>query len=287
VPQPAITGIPPILQYGGQAQPGGAGTLSYINLNDAVNWFWMGWQGGADDDFPLHSVGRYLWRSKGVFLGQDAGSRKITFPMRYREVNNVVGKALAPLQSSGKQYLTFDNLTAVEVKYNGDRQRKIVVPFAPYWWSFDLEFLAPTPWFSDLAATTPVGSPWTLLSGSATTFNITYAGSIYCEPVWTLTIPNSTVAIASFSLSNTTAGETLSITFPGNLPASTAATVTIDSGAMTVTDANGVAYDATGSFPLLYGPAGQVNAMSATLTPASGSATGCKIAASFNPRWMI
>lgn len=274
------------MAFGGLALPNGQGTQSYINLNDAVNWYWMGWLGGADSDYPLHSVGRYLWRSKGTFLGQDAGSRKLTFPMNYRELNNPLGTALAKLSQAGQQNLTFDNLTATPVKFSAAKSRRIKIPYSPYWWTLDLEFIAPTPWFSDLSAST-VGAT-ALNSGSVTNFNVTYAGSVFAEPVWTLTIPAGNAApISSFALSNLTAGESLTLVFPGNLAASTAYTLTIDCAAMTVVDQNSVSYDATGSFPNLYGPAGQVNSMRGTLTPASGTATGCTIAGSYNNRWEV
>lgn len=125
-------------------------------------------------------------------------------------------------------------------------------------------------------------------STPATAFSVTYGGSIFAKPVWTLTIPNtSTAPIQSFALTNTMSGEALTITFPGNLAASTAWTITIDSGKLTVTDQNGLQYDFTGSFPLLYQPAGQVNTFTATLTPASGVFTGCTIGGSVTNRWTL
>jgi hypothetical protein len=285
VPQPIITGTPFICQFGNQALPNGQGTLSWVNLNDLSNWFWQDFQG--DNDYPVHAIGRLAWRTRGVFLGQDAKERTLTLPTWYSEATSPLGAGLQKLSQAGLQQLSFDNATAVQVKFAAGKSRALLKRYPPLMWSLALEFIAPTPWFSDLSATVPVGSPWTLGSGSATTFNVTYAGGVFVEPIWTLTIPNTNVApIASFSLSNTMSGETLTITFPGNLAASTAWTVTIDSGAMTVVDGSGKPYDVGGNaFPLLYAPVGTVNAMSATLTPASGTATGCKIAASYNNRW--
>src|SRR5262245_57155095 len=153
MPQPAILGTPPILQFGGQPLPNGQGTLSYISLNDVTNWTWMTWAfGSADDDFILHAPGQFVWRAKGTFLGQDAILRRITLPMRYLETNTPLGAALAQLSQAGVQNLSFDGLTAIQVKYAGARQRQLLKKYLPYYWSLNLEFLAVTPWFQDLAA---------------------------------------------------------------------------------------------------------------------------------------
>jgi hypothetical protein len=391
VPQPQITGTPPILQFGGLALPNGQGSLSNINLNDAASWYWMGWWGSAsaDADYPLHAVGRSVWRSKGVFLGQDAGSRKISFPMRYREATAPLGTALAKLTQAGLQNLTFDNLTAVPVKFSGFRNRQLWIKYPTYFWQGDLEFLAPSPYFADLSATTlastpivyaptaaPVGAPaaggaltagtYTLgftyvtasgetslspvssgivLSGGnlqiavsavtplpsfatavkwyfaagfanptlgftvqnsggaftlntagngvappattpATAFSIAYAGSVFAEPVFTLSIPSSNAAvIAGVTLTNTLNGEILTAPL-GGLVALTAYTITMDSGAMSVVDGAGKAYDNTGNaFPNLYGPVGQSNAFTVAVTVASGLPSGLTLAGSWNPRW--
>ena len=194
----------------------------------------------------------------------------------------------APLLMAGEQYLTFDNATGLLAKVNKVGNRKMVVADSKPLWSFELEFLARSGFWQDLAATS-IGAT-ALTSGSATTFNVTYAGSVWSDILtWTLTIPNTNAApISSFALSNTMSGQTITITFPTALAASTAHTIVIDCQAWTVTRSqNGATYDFTGSFPLLYGPAGQVNAMSATLTPASGTATGCTISGSVTPRWIL
>src|SRR5215472_569841 len=393
MPQPAITGTPPGLQFGGLAQPNGQGTLAYVNLNDVANWRWMGWaSGNADDDFYLHTVGRKVWLGEGVFLGQDAGSRKFNFNFWYNEATTKLGAVLAQLSQAGQQNLTFDTgtpATVIAVKLARAHSRLIKVPFSPYQWNVSLEFIAPTPWFADVTATsiassTIINAPTTAPSGSvaaggalatgtytlqytfvaasgetapspassnivltsgnqqisvsavtplpgfatavkwyfgsgsptsgftvqnsgaaftlntagngvsppattpATQFNVTYAGSVFARPIWTFAVPNNTVAIPSFTLANTMSGETLTATFPGNLPANTAATVTIDAGAMTVKDANGVSYDVSGAFPFLYPPAGQVNTMTALITPVgTGIPGGCTISGSVNPRWLI
>ncbi len=122
----------------------------------------------------------------------------------------------------------------------------------------------------------------------ATAFSVTYSGSVWAEPVWTLTIPNTNTApIASFQLANTMSGESLLATFPGNLAASTSWTITIDTANSLVADQSGKGYDVVGSFPLLYPPAGQANAMAATLNAASGTPVGVTIAGSVTNRWLL
>src|SRR5262249_5366766 len=239
----------PILQFGGQPLPNGQGTLNYINLNDVTNWTWMTWASGSvDHDFIQHVPGHFLWRAKGAFLGQDAALRRISLPMRYLETNVPLGTALAQLSQAGVQNLSFDGLTAIQVKFAGARQRQLLKKYLPYYWSLSLEFLAVTPWFQDLTSTgtgaivvTAPGSVgassgavtipppimqilrgariWQGLSGafsplSVTTtpaaFTIAYAGSVFTEPIFTLTVPSvNTGVISTFTLTNTTSGEML------------------------------------------------------------------------------
>jgi hypothetical protein len=287
MPQPSISGTPPTLKFGGLALPNGQGTMTQVNLNDLVNWFWMDWPaGGGDDDFPLHAVGHFAWRAKGAFLGQDAKGRAFKLPMRYIETNNPLGLALALLSQGGIQNLTTDNSTAINCKYAGAR-RAIIRRFQPYYWSVELQFIAPTPWFSDLSTTTYINA-LALNSGSVTNTNVTYLGSVFAEPVYTLNIPNTNPAtIASFVLANTMAGETLTINFPTALAASTTWAITIDAGAMTAKDQNGKAYDVSGTFPNFYPPAGQVQQIQSTLTPGTGTATGCTLTATATNRWEV
>lgn len=123
-------------------------------------------------------------------------------------------------------------------------------------------------------------------STPATTFNVTYAGSVFTEPQWTITIPSSNPNnVASLALSNTTSSETLTIIPPGNILGGRLTTLTIDSSAWTVADQNGNQYDYTGSFPMLYGPAGQVNAMSLAVTSTPSDATGITVATTYANRW--
>lgn len=272
------------VRFGGLPLPNGQGTLGYINLNDWTSWFL---QDVEIDTAQSVQMGQLAWRGRSVLLGVDWPPAVIRLNMEYAEAAAPLGTALAAIVQAGRQYLTFDTATAVPVRFRSvsDRTATVLAPQTPAW-AFALEFAAEQQWFQDLTPTTT--GTTTLSSGAATLFNLTYAGSVFAEPVWTLTIPvGNTAPIASFTLANTMSGETLTIAFPGNLAASTAYVVTIDSGAFTVADAAGVKYDVTGSFPNLYPPAGQVNPISATLTPASGTATNCTIAASYNPRWTL
>lgn len=288
MPQPAITGVPPVAKFGSLPLPNGQGTMTQVNLNDLVNWFWQDYKG--DDDYLQRSVGQLAWRGRGVVIARDKGSRVLTLPMRYLETGTGgFGAAKAVLTEAGPQQLTFDNSTCIVAEVQAIKNEVFLKRYTPYQWSCELEFLCPDPSFKDVASTTSPNAQ-ALSSGSATTFNVTYAGSVWCEPVWTLTIPaGSTAPIASFTLSNTMSLETLTVPFPGNLAGSTAHTIVIDSAAMSITRSqNGATYDNTGNaFPCLYGPAGQVNAMSATLTPASGTATSCTLTGTFYPRWLI
>lgn len=297
MPQPAFalsSGLA-IVKFGNQPLPNGQGTMSYVNLNDRLSWFCqaLGSSQGFDYDSHQLTLAQIVWRGRSAWLGEDWGPWRFQVPFKYDESptwggpGQPLGQALAQLALAGEQLLTFDNSTGLPCKFSKVANRKMDVSAFPPLWSFDIEFVAKATFFQDLSSTTV--SPQTLASGSATTFNVTYAGSVWAEPVWTLTIPNTNAApISSFSLSNTMSGETLTITFPGNLAASTAWTITIDSGQLTVLDQNGHSYDVAGNaFPLLYGPAGQVNPISATLTPASGTATNCTIGASYTNRWLL
>ncbi len=290
MPQPVISGAPLTCKFGSLALPNGQGTMSQINLNDATNWQWQAF--GGDDDYVQLTPGQLAWRAKSVILGRDRKARTLALSMRYQEASTAPSASLGVqtglLDQAGQQQLTFDNSTFILANYAGLKRRTMLKKFSPYYWSFDLEFFCPEPYFKDIAST--IVSPVTLNSGSATNTNVTYLGSVWCEPIWTLTIPVGNAApIASLRLQNTMSGDDMTVTFPGNLPASTAATVVIDAGAMSIVDGNGVSYDfsAGNSFPLLYPPAGQVQQIRATLTPASGTATGCTIGASYQNRWLI
>lgn len=288
MPQPVISGAPLTCRFGNLPLPNGQGTMSQVNLNDGAQWQWQELK--ADDDYVQLTVGQLAWRARSSVLGRDRKARILTLPMRYQEASTAPAAALgaqtAALDQAGQQQLTFDSSTFILANFAGLKRRAMIKKFPPFYWAFDLEILCPEPYFRDIASTSI--SAQALNSGSATNFTQNYLGSVWCEPVWTLSIPNTNAApIQSFALANTMSGETLSMTFPGNLAASTTWTLTIDSSAMTVVDQNAKAYDVTGSFPLLYGPAGQANTLRGTLTPASGTATGCTIAASYQNRWLI
>lgn len=287
MPQPTFAGWPRICLFGGRALPNGQGTMVNVNLNDWTSWFL---QPGFEMDLVQQLVAaQQAYRAKGARLSSDFGPTTLGLPAAYRETVAPVGAPLAALLMAGEQNLTFDNLTAIRATFisGANRALDFIAKGRPMQWTMDLQFLVTEPWFRDLATSSL--APVTLASGSATTFAIAYAGSVFAEPIWTLTIPGSNPApIASFQLSNTMSGEMLVVSFPGNLPALTAATITIDASAFTITDATGKAYDNLGgAFPMLYGPAGQSNPFSATLTPASGTATGCTLSASWANRWML
>jgi hypothetical protein len=125
-------------------------------------------------------------------------------------------------------------------------------------------------------------------STPATQFSVNYAGSIWAEPVWTLTIPSSNAAvITSATLFNTMSGEQLTAQL-GGLAASTAYTITMDSSAMTILDGSSKPYDNIGNaFANLYGPAGQSNAFTIAVATSSGLPSGLTLGGSWNPRWVI
>lgn len=123
---------------------------------------------------------------------------------------------------------------------------------------------------------------------SFSSFAVTYLGSIFAEPVITVSIPSTNSAtITSLTVVNLTSGESLAVTFPGGLAASTAYTLTIDCGAFTVQDASGRAYDVSGSFPQLYPPSGQTNYFTASVVTSSGTATGLTLTINYSNRWAI
>jgi hypothetical protein len=289
-PSFALSGNYAIVKFGNQSLPNGQGILSWINLNDRKSWFCQApLIPYANRQFTL---GQLVYRGRSTMLARDWNNWKFAIPFMYEEGTSfggsgaVLGQALAPIMMAGPQYITFDNTTGLICEFSGCLNRKMMVPASPYLWSFELELQALSSFFTDLS-TTSIGSQ-TLSSGSATTFNVTYPGSVWCEPTWTLTITAANAAaIQSFSLSNTMSGETLLINFPGNLAASLAWTITINSSTFQVSDQTGLLYDCSGSFPNLYPPAGQVNTMSATITPVSGTVTHASLAGLYTSRWVI
>lgn len=292
--QPSITGTPPILKFGNQALPNGQGTMPYINLNDVTSWFWQDIHG--DLDYLQHGVSQVAFAGKGAYLSFDAKSRILSCPMIYSEAVNPLGAALAALSQSGEQMITTDNSSGILARFAAATGRNLRRKYAPYWWDLTLEFLCKTPWFQDLTATTfaPVAVSGSTGAGTTTTIStLTYAGSVFCEPVWTLVVPvGNTVVINSMVLTNSLSGEALTIVFPGGLLATTAYNVVIDTGALTVVDTtHSVAYDFSGSFPRLY-PSGQVavgqlNTHTCKIVTASGTTTSVTLGAVYTPRWEL
>ena len=288
MPQPKFTGV---CTFGGLALPNGQGTMTNVNLMDGVSWFLQAVGKTTPFNYDNRQVGlkQFAYRGRSAYVSDDFGPLK--FPVSFTYYDGGAGvplsQALASLMMAGEQRLSFDGATALVCKLEAVTYRKMRDGIVPPLWDFNLDFVAKAGFFQDITATTIAA--FALNSGTATTFNVTYAGSVWCDnAVWTLTIPNTNAApISSFVLANTTASQTLTINFPTPLAASTAWTLTIDTGASTVVDQNGKYYDFTGSFAFLFPPAGQVNAMSATLTPASGTATGCTLAATYTNRWLI
>jgi hypothetical protein len=124
-------------------------------------------------------------------------------------------------------------------------------------------------------------------SGTAS-FNVTYAGSVWAEPVYSLVIPSSNSnTITSLVLTNTMTGEALTVNFPGGLPGGRAYTITIDAGAWTITDQSANTYDYSGSFPMLYPPAGQVNPFTVQAVGTPANPTGLTLSATYTNRWEL
>jgi hypothetical protein len=277
-----------VAKFGNSSLPNGQGTLANIDLNDGVNTFLRDLL--TDDDNRQIGLGQLLYRARSVYLSDDFGPRSISLPMVYQEDgSHFLGQFLAALSQAGEQQLTFDNVTYILTKFHGVRNRKAIRPKLPWAWSFNLELIAKSPWFQDAASTTM--APLTLTIDAGQSFTITYAGSVFCEPVWTYHVPvGNAVAINAIQLKNTMSGEFLTVNFlsASAIPATTVRDVVIDCAAMTATcTQTGESYDVAGSFPMLYGPAGQVNSFTIITTPASGSTSGCTIAETHNPRWML
>lgn len=294
MPQPSFlkSGGKYIATFGGQALPNGQGTLTVIDLNDRAHRFaFFGGEFISNDDNVQRGLEQVPYLSKGLWTYDDFGKRVIEIPCYYLEDStHVLGQFLAALSQAGEQQLSFDALTYIPAKYAGATNRKFEISSAGGLWFYALQFLAREPWFRDISATTGTPlNPITVDAGQS--FNVTYAGSVWCEPVWTLHIPNTNaVALNSFQLKNTMSGEFLTVNFLSAtaIPALTTRDVVIDCGAMTATcTQTGESYDVSGSFPMLYGPAGQINAFTAIVTPASGSSSGLTLAYSFNARWQI
>jgi len=271
--------------FGNNAVPVIGGTMANIDLNDLTSWTLQSVDLPGDN--RIVGIAQQPWRSRGVYLGDDFGAKKIILKMRYSESVNTLAVAKAQLMQAGDQFLSFDNLTQIPaklVRFTPTMRTK----YAPYLWDVTLEFLCRVPYWADIAATS-IGAQalaGSVSPGTATTFNVTNTGSVDADVVWTFTVPaGNGVPIVSFALKNTTSGEALTVIFPGNLAASTAYAFTMNASTYLVLDVNTTGYDYSGSFPRLYPPAGTVNAFSATVVTASGTSTGLTVSGSYNPRW--
>jgi len=277
-----------IATFGGQALPNGQGTLTpAINLNDRVNTFaFFGTGLVTEDDNVQRGFAQVPYLGKGLWTYDDFGQRVISIPSYYLEDStHFLGQFLAALSQAGEQQLTFDNLTYIPVKYAGTSGRKEDLGKKGAWF-YSLNFLAREPWFRDITATAV--APIAMTSDAGTNFNVTYPGSVGCEPVWTYHKQSNAWPVTSLQLKNTMSGEFLTVNFNSAtpLPVSTVRDVVIDCAAMTaICTQTGESYDVTGSFPMVYGPVGKVNTFTTILV--TGSAGTDTIACSYRPRWQI
>lgn len=290
MPQAIITAQ---VWFGNNNLPNGQGAMAWLNISDFASWFPYDYQIPGDN--RKLGVAPIPYRGKSYVVSDDFDGKSLIVPMKYYEGPGIsLGASKAKLSQAGEQYLSFDNkvtATLVRLKSFGTpiKTRK----FTPYWWNLPgLEFFAKEPFFADVAATIPAGFPiaqgGAVAPGTTVVTAIAYAGSVRVAPVYSLNIPaGNGVVINQLVLANQMSGETLVITFGPPLPAATAATITIDCDAQTVRDANGVSHDFVGSFPQLYGPAGQSQNLASTLISASGVTTGVTLGATFNPRWEL
>jgi hypothetical protein len=280
------------LKYGNRAIFGSGVVLSWVDLNDGTKWMTQSYD-VVDARILQHA--RQLFSGSGVRLGGDNGPKAIKVHSKYDEAGGggSLSAAKAQITQSGEQWLSIDGVTQTIVE---------TLLFVPKLlrggtnklYDVTIDFIARNPWAEDMAATTvaafAVGG--SVGAGTATTFNITYAGhggpTTYGRPVWVLHIPaTNTAPISRLDLANTTSGETLTVIFSTPLAASTLWDITIDTVAWHVTNGAGLEYDIGGSYPALYGPSGTVNAHALTLTTASGTSAGVTLAASYLARWEL
>lgn len=336
---PVVIGSPSsnfAIYFGNAAYPNGQGVMPWMWLSDQVSWFVREYQVAGDN--RQIGVAQLPFRSKGVYLSDDFGGKVIGIPLRYYEAALVkLSTVKAQLSQAGEQYLTFDNkVTGSLARFKGFAQApQLVKTFDPLLWDVTLEFYLKEPWFRDLAATA-IGSQ-SFNAGTPGSFAVTYAGSVFAEPVYTITVPaqlrapnqdayhaqyvstsvrssvgrrgatrmvsvqrarslNGPLAAASpisaITITNTMSGETITVNFASTsslgLDSTQAWTITVDAGAMTAKDQNGLSYDCTGTdFPKLYPPASQSNPFTVSAVQASAPYTPLTFAGSFQARWEL
>jgi hypothetical protein len=292
MPQPIYALVPwngstrGTLKFGGKPLPLIGTTMSYVDLNDGVNWFT---ENIRIDHKKVHTFKPLVFTEESIWLGEDSEPKHIIVTARYDETNGIsFPTAKALLSQAGEQYLTTDTLTGVSCKLLTMGSPQLIAGGAPpFVFKTDMEFLAAVPWANDISATTVTGIAVAGSSGAGTTTNtnITYAGSVRAKPVFTITIPvGNTVTISQIKLQNTTTGRVLTINFSPVLPANTAIVLTIDTGAATIKNGAGGFYNPIGSFPLIAPPVGTVNTYALTIV-SSAATTGITMGYSFFNRW--
>ncbi len=250
-----------ILKFGNNTYPIVGGTQGWVDLNDGVSWFMQGIQTPTAHKF---GVLPYAWRGKSAYISEDYDAMVVKVQMQYDETGGTSFQSVkGQLLAMGEQYLTLDNVTQVPAKVSSFGSPSVIGgQVTPYLWAFDLDFVCKEPWLSDITPTTT-----SLGSGSN---SLSYAGGIFCEPIYTLTATSGTMTI-----NNSTAGQSLTVLgLPGGSPS-----VVVNTQDWTA-KIGSTQYDVSGSFPFLFpGPTSpQVNTVS--ITNGSGSVT-------YANRWAI
>lgn len=274
------------MQYGGLPNPIGnnvsAGNMTYIDLNDGVNWFA---QGLELPDAHILETAQYLYRGRAGWTAEDYLPILIKVPFRFEEGGGfTLASQAALLMTSGQQYLTFDAATGILCKLRGLGTPKLAANgIVPLRWDGILEFLAAEPFFKDLVASSVLG---TAIVAGANNLTTTYPGSFQCEPAYQINVPaGNTAVLSTLVVSNTDSGEALSLS--GLTVGAGAHTIIIDSQAMKAT-IDGTETDIGGSFPDLYPiVGGGVNHFTVTVTLGSGSIAGWTFDTRWTNRWIV
>lgn len=264
-----------VLKFGGNTIPIIGGTAGWIDLNDAISWFA---QTVDIQDMRMLTLSQMRQKARGIFISSDFEPIIMKIGMIYDEGGGTpFQQAKAQLMQLGEQYITFDNSTAIlanlQTFASSDGSKLDEKSTPPYRWIIKMEFLCREPWLKDLTPTTQTQA----LSG-ATTFNVTYNGAVWAEPVYTITgITGATQLV----IANNTSTESLTVFFRASLPSGM--TITVDTIKGRVLDQNFVEYDIFGSFPFLYPPYGTANSFTVTATGASGGS----ILTTYSNRWAV